>query len=98
MERRYAETDENAVTLLRDLTIKYPSVIQHLEMNSATTRNSLAAVAGLGSDEINKVVNSLVKGYFVRINEHNILPTERYRMTLKQINRDNLSVRRLGEY
>jgi hypothetical protein len=98
MERRYAETDENAVALLRDLTIKYPSVIQHLEMNSATTRNSLAAVAGLGSDEINKVVNSLVKGYFVRINEHNILPTERYRMTLKQINRDNLSVRRLGEY
>jgi hypothetical protein len=66
-------------------------------MNSATTRNSLAAVAGLGSDEINKVVNSLVKGFFVRINEHNILPTERYRMTLKEINQDNLRVKRLGE-
>ena len=97
MERRYSETDENAVALLRDLAIKYPSVIQHLEMNSTTTRNSLAAVAGLSSDEINKVVNGLVKGFFVRINEHSILPTERYRMTLKQVNREHLSVRRLGE-
>lgn len=97
MERRYAETDEAAVALLTEIAIKYPSVIQHLEMNSATTRNSLAAVAGLSSDEINKVVNSLVKGFFVRINEHNILPTERYRMTLKQINREHLRVRRLGE-
>lgn len=98
MERRYSETDENAAALLKDLAIKYPSVIQHLEMNSATTRNSLAAVAGLSSDEINKVVNSLVKGFFVRINEHNILPTERYRMTLKNVDRENLNVRRLGEY
>jgi hypothetical protein len=97
MERRYAETDDAAVSLLTDIAIKYPSVIQHLEMNASTTRNSLAAVAGLSSDEINKVVNNLVKGFFVRISEHSILPTERYRMTLKRVNRENLRVRRLGE-
>lgn len=97
MERQYAETDEEAIALLRDIAIKFPSVVQHLEMNSSTTRNSLAAVAGLSSDEINKVVNTLVKGFFVRINEHSILPTERYRMTLKCINTTNLRVRRLGE-
>lgn len=97
MERRYSETDEEAVEYLKDIAIKYPSVIQHLEMNSSTTRNSLAAVAGLSSDEINKVVNNLVRGYFVRINEYNILPTERYRMTLKYIDRDSLHIRRLGE-
>ena len=83
--------------MLTDIAIKYPSVIQHLEMNATTTRNSLAAVAGLSSDEINKVVNSLVKGFFVRISEHSILPTERYRMTLKQIDRSHLRIRRLGE-
>lgn len=97
MERRYAETDEEAVTFLTELAIKYPSVIQYLEMNASTTRNSLAAVAGLGSDEINKVVNNLVKGFFVRINEYNILPTERFRMTLKLINREHLRIRRIGE-
>lgn len=97
MERRYAQTDEAAVALLTDISIKYPSVIQHLEMNATTTRNSLAAVAGLSSDEINKVVNILVKGFFVRISEHSILPTERYRMTLKKVNREHLRVKRLGE-
>lgn len=97
MERRYAETDEEAVAFLTELAIKYPSVIQYLEMNASTTRNSLAAVAGLGSDEINKVVNNLVKGFFVRINEYNILPTERYRMTLKLVDREHLHIRRMGE-
>ena len=97
MERRYAQTDDAAISLLTEIAIKYPSVIQHLEMNATTTRNSLAAVAGLGSDEINKVVNILVKGFFVRISEHSILPTERYRMTLKRIDREHLRVKRLGE-
>ena len=57
----------------------------------------LSAATGLSQDELNKALNRLSKGLFIRFNNHNIYPTERFRLGLSQLNR-NIHVERIGEH
>jgi Mg2+ and Co2+ transporter CorA len=95
-ERRYAEIDEAGVAKLQDLYNKFTNMILHLEQSSTTSKNTLAAATGLTNDELNKALNILSKCLFITFENHEIVPTERFRLGLNQINRDTV-IRGVGE-
>jgi len=95
-ERKFVEVDEDAVSGLQDIYDKHPSLILQLEQSSSATKNMLGAASGLTNDELNKALNRLTKGLFIRFDNYNIIPTERFRRTLTQVDKDTY-VKRLGE-
>ena len=95
-EKRFSVVDADAVACLQDLFMKYPGIILQLEQESTTNKQVLGAASGLSSDELNKALNRLTKALFIRYANHEIVPTERFRLALAQINKE-VSVERLGE-
>ena len=95
-ERKYNDIDADGVELLQQLYIKIPQMLLILEQESSPSRNTVLAAAGVDANTYNGFMSQLIKGYFVRLNGSDILPTERFRKGMKQINR-NASVQRLGE-
>jgi hypothetical protein len=95
-EKMYAEIDEHGVNLLNEIYIKCPALLIHLERMTSTSKNALQAATGLNSDDYGAQMAKLVAGFFVRFSKYDILPTERFRLGMSQINRET-RVRRLGE-
>jgi hypothetical protein len=95
-ERKYATTDEQSVSLLQDIFTQAPGVVLHLEQEHKTSKAMLAAASGLNNDQLNRVVNMLIQGMFVKLTSNDITPTERFRLTSPQLNRATV-IRRPGE-
>ena len=95
-ERQYAVIDNAGVALLQDVYNKAPALILQLEQCSSTSKNMLSAATGLTNDEMNRLLNILTRGLFIRFSNHDILPTERFRMGLNLIER-RTHVLRVGE-
>lgn len=95
-QRKYTQIDEDGVNLLQNIYDKHPTLVLQLEQSATATKNMLGASSGLSNDDLNKALNSLAKGLFVQFQDHNIVPTERFRLGLARINR-NTRVQRLGE-
>lgn len=95
-EQRYTKIDDDGVARLQTLYEKFPSLILQLEQSSSATRPMLGAATGLNNDDLNKALNELSKALFIRFINHDIIPTERFRIGLNKINK-NTSVRGIGE-
>lgn len=95
-ERKYNQIDDDGVQMLQELYIKIPQMLLILEQESSPSRNTVLAAAGVDANTYNGFMSQLIKGYFVRLNGSDILPTERFRIGMKRINR-NASLSRLGE-
>lgn len=95
-ERKYATTDDHAVQLLQEIYTQAPGVVLHLEQEHKTSRNMLAAASGLTNDQINRVINQLIQGMFIKLSTNDITPTERFRLTTPRLSR-NTVIRRVGE-
>lgn len=95
-EKRYTHIDEEGIANLQDIFTRWPSLILQLEQSAAASKNMLGAATGLNNDDLNKALNRLTKGLFIRFNNHDIIPTERFRLGLAQIER-NMEARRVGE-
>lgn len=96
-EKKYSTIDDEGVALLQDIYDKHPTLILQLEQCASATKNVLSAATGLTNDELNKALNRLTKGLFVRFANHDIMPTERFRLGLARLQR-NTFVPRVGEY
>lgn len=96
-ERRFSTIDEEGVKLLQEIYMKQPSLVLQLEQCATTSRNMLAAATGLTNDELNKVLMLLTRGLFIRYQAHDIVPTERFRLGMTQINRNTRALR-VGEH
>ena len=96
-EKKYTQIDDEGVALLQDIYDKNPTLILQLEQTAAASKNMLAAATGLNTDELNKAINRLTKGLFVKFANHDIMPTERFRLGLNRIQR-NTYAPRVGEY
>ena len=86
-EKLFSSTDESAITLLQDIWNKTPGIVQQLEQYASVTKNMLAATTGLGTEELNRTLNRLTKGLFIKVSNFEITPTERFRLTLAEIER-----------
>ncbi len=95
-ERKYSRIDDEGVINLQDIYNKCPGLVLQLEQSASATKNMLGASSGLPNDDLNKALNRLSKGLFIRFQNHDIIPTERFRLGLAKINKDT-SVARVGE-
>ena len=95
-EKMYSTIDEDGVYLLQQVYDRNPTLILQLEQAASTTKTVLQASTGLNNDELNKALNQLTKGLFVRFANYDIIPTERFRLGVAQINK-NTYIRRIGE-
>ena len=95
-EKLFSTTDEEAIILLQDIWNKTPGIVQQLEQYASVTKNMLAATTGLGNEELNRTLNRLTKGLFIKVSNFEISPTERFRLTLAKIER-NTHINPLGE-
>jgi hypothetical protein len=95
-ERKYSTTDETSVRLLQEIYTMAPGAVLHLEQEHKTSRVMLAAASGLNNDQLNRVVNLLIQGMFVKLSGNDITPTERFRLTTTSLQR-NTVIRRVGE-
>ena len=95
-EKLFSSTDEAAITLLQDIWNKTPAIVQQLEQYASVTKNMLAATTGLGNEELNRTLNRLTKGLFIKVSNFEISPTERFRLTLAKIER-NTHINPIGE-
>ena len=95
-EKSFSTTDDEAVALLQDIWNKTPGIVQQLEQYASVTKNMLSATTGLGNEELNRTLNRLTKGLFIRVSNFEIIPTERFRLTLAHIERKT-HINPLGE-
>ena len=95
-ERRYMEIDDEGIANLQEIYNKSPSIIMQLEQCATASKNMLGAATGLNNDELNKILNRLAKGLFIKFQNHDIIPTQRFRLGVAQIEK-NTFVRRIGE-
>ena len=95
-ERKYNQIDDDGIHILEELYIKVPALLLMLEQEARPNRNSLMAACGLNQDQYNGCMSTLIRGSFVKLSGSDILPTERFRLGMSQINRDGI-LRRLGE-
>ena len=95
-EKQFSTTDEEAKTLLQDIWNKTPGIVQQLEQYASVTKNMLSATTGLTNEELNRTLNRLTKGLFIRVSNFEIVPTERFRLTLANIER-NTHINPIGE-
>ena len=95
-EKQYSEIDEEGIAALQAIYDKFPSLVLQLEQSASATKNMLSAATGLTNDELNKALNLASRALFIRFQNHDIVPTERFRLGLSQIVR-NTFPRRVGE-
>ena len=62
-------------------------LILQLEQCATTGRQILMAATGLTSDDLHKALNLLTKGLFIKYNNYDIVPTERFRLGLARLNK-----------
>lgn len=84
-QRKFIETDDGAASMLQGIYNNNPVMLQQLEMESEMSRMQLEAVSGLERKDFNKVINSLVKGFFIELKGERLQPTVRFRKTMKGI-------------
>lgn len=95
-EKRYSEINAEGVANLQDIYTKYPALIIQLEQSASASKQTLAATTGLPMDDLNKALSRLTSGLFIRFSNNDIIPTERFRLGVAQVNRDTVP-QRLGE-
>jgi len=95
-ERQYSTIDTDGVKALQTVYDKNSSLILQLEQCAAATKNMLGAGSGLSNDDLNKALNLLSRGLFIRFQNHDIIPTERFRLGLAKINRGT-NIPRVGD-
>ena len=95
-EKRYSMYDADAIKLLQDEYTKNPGLIIQLEQTATASRQMLLASSGLANEELSRALSRLTRGLFIKFNHYDIIPTERFRGCLSQINRET-EVRRAGE-
>ena len=96
MELRYQTTNEEAKSNLQGIYDKFPSLILQLEQQVDITRAMLESTTGLEPQELRKGLQQLTKGYFIKVDNTTIVPTERFRKTLRNINKGT-HIGRVGE-
>lgn len=95
-EKQYSTIDDEGVANLQDIYDKNPMLILQLEQCSSTSKAILLAATGMTQEELNKALNRLTKALFIKFNNHDIVPTERFRIGLTRIQK-NTYAPRIGE-
>jgi 5S rRNA maturation endonuclease (ribonuclease M5) len=86
-QRKYTEVDSVLIQELQDLYYGNATMLSFLEMSSGVSRATLRDVSGLSNEEFSIVLNNMARLYLFKWSGSNLIPSERFRKGLSQINR-----------
>lgn len=95
-ERKYNRIDQDGISVLQLMYAKAPALLMMLEQEAKPSRNTLMAAAGLDLSDFNALMSQLIKGWFVKLIGSDILPTERFRLGMAQVDK-RINPARVGE-
>ena len=84
-ERKKLHSTTQDILLIKELLNKYPSVMQYLENNTSSSKNTLFTISGLDQIAFNDVLKHLSSDYFIEMSREKILPTPKLLMTLRKV-------------
>lgn len=93
--RRYTSCTSQAVHAMQGMYNKHATLIQQIEMGTEFSINQLRSISGLTNDEFSEILNRMIECYFILHNGDKLVPSERFRLALSQIDRD-VFMRRVG--
>jgi len=86
-EKRLNTVDERGIKVLQMLWQQHSVILLHLENYSDTNNRSIQAISGLDSASYGNVIKTLTEHLFIRHSGFAIIPTERFRKTMRKIDR-----------
>jgi len=88
-ERKFSEVDEEGIKELQRLWQQSNKILLYLENYSKTQTKTLKTISGLDDNSYNLIMSSLTSNLFIRHEGYDIIPTERFRKTMKKINKED---------
>lgn len=97
-EQRYKNIDAVGLANLKELWIKNASLLNQLELVTSVSKPVLEAMTGLETRELNAALKELTRNMLIRFDRNEIVPTERFRVGMRAINKKELSPIKEGSY
>ncbi|HLO12785.1 MAG TPA: hypothetical protein VK190_11285, partial [Pseudoneobacillus sp.] len=95
-QRRYAKTDNDCTYRVQELYAKHTTLLSQMEMISTMSQRNLQAISGMDNKEFSVVMNEMAGLMLFQWAGDKIIPSERFRASMRAINRDT-HVKRIGE-
>lgn len=84
-ERKTHDCGLEDINTIKELHVRFPSMLDYLKSHSNVSKNTLFTVSGLEVTTFNETVKLLSKEYFVEITKNNIYPTPKLLIALKKV-------------
>jgi hypothetical protein len=95
-QKRLVECTPETIHALQGMYGTHAVMLQQLEINTDMTQRQLQSISGLDQKEFNKTVNQMIKYSFVQYVGERLVPTQRFRQAMSQIDR-NIYMSKVGE-
>lgn len=86
--RSYSDFDDKDIKNLQDLYANNSTFIDFISTQNRTTRSNLLSISGLESNKFSPLFNKMVAYKFIRLNNDNVYPTNKFRKVYNLIDRD----------
>lgn len=95
-QRKYTQVDQTLLTELQDMYAKNSTLFNFMETTSGVTRATLRDISGMNNEEFSILLNEMARLYLFKWAGGTLIPSERFRKGLTQINR-NIKVAKGGD-
>lgn len=85
--RSYSEYTDKDVTNLQELYANNSTFIDFISTQNRTTRSNLISISGLENSKFSPLFNKMVAYKFIRLNNDNVYPTNKFRKVYSLINK-----------
>jgi hypothetical protein len=86
--KSYSEYTDKDIKTLQDLYANNSTFIDFISTQNRTTRGNLISISGLESNKFSPLFNKMVASKFIRLNNDNVYPTNKFRKVYNLINKD----------
>lgn len=88
-ENKYKGATSDDIALLQNMYPNYSIAIDILNTNTSISRSNLQAIAGLGTEAFNRLVNVLSRNRFINLSSYNISATDKLKKAYEHINKND---------
>ena len=83
-ERKQLDCTLGDVKYVKEMIIRFPSMIKYLESNSNISKNNLMTISGLDLTTFNTALQGLSKNSLVQLSRNNVYPTPKFLIAVKK--------------
>jgi hypothetical protein len=87
-QRKYTQVDDSLLKEIQDMYTKHSTLFNFMETTSGVTRATLRDISGMNNEEFSILLNEMARLYLFKWSGGTLIPSERFRKGLTQINRN----------